>query len=629
SAAVLGLDFVVAQLAAVVEQSASEVLAGLETCVAEGVMLEGEAATYRFAHPTTRDAAYQLVTPSDRCRLHRLAGEWLERSAVDARGTRYNELAHHFYRAAPEIGSIKAVHYALRCAELAYAATAYEYAITHYDRALACMDLDPARTLAERLDVALLRAEALRASAADTTTTNALFFALAEQAERLGEPALLARAVLGYTGQRELRFTPTRFAPSSNVEEITLIERALHTIGPAHTAHRALLLCSLMGALVYTPRKERRDSAGQEATRIARDLADPAVLVRVLTTKYYCCPQLDNPRVRVSECDELIAVAEQHGLRHQLMDALITRALAKLTQGDVEGAATDEQRAKRLAATSGTPQARARSQLIELMRAFWSGDVALARRLTEAAYAVTREDLAERAHFLMRSATLRFVEGGQVSEYILSYETMLRAYPDAVGLHCALSSCHATLGSRELALHHFETVARDDFQVLPKHLGWLGEMALLADACAWLDDAERARRVYTKLERFGHVFDFFMGETAPSGPVAHWLAGLAATCRDLPLARRWVEVSYELNHRVGAIMLAQYTKLVEARIEQLSGATGRPRALALLQEVRAFAQPRGLAWLVHCAEIRRESIEAGPTAPTTLSSVRQLRVRPR
>jgi tetratricopeptide (TPR) repeat protein len=240
------------------------------------------------------------------------------------------------------------------------------------------------------------------------------------------------------------------------------------------------------------------------------------------------------------------------------------------------------------------------------MRAFWEGDLATAKQLTQNALDVAREDAAERAIYMMRTSSLRMMESGALHEGIAMYESMLAAFPAAVGLHCALASAHAVAGDRSSALRHFDIAAQDDFGSLPEDLGWLGEMAMLAEAAVALDDRERAALVYTRLSPHSHVFNFFMGEVGPHGPVAYWLAGLATTLGDLALARNWLDVARELNQRLGATMLMHFALLVEARVLFLSTPSAAAEALALIREAKLFAEQRGLVWLAKCAEREQE-----------------------
>ncbi|HVZ33637.1 MAG TPA: AAA family ATPase, partial [Polyangiaceae bacterium] len=302
---VLTPEFTLAELAGILQEPAQVVLTHLDRCIEHGVIVHGNAALrFRFAHPLMRESAYAGLAREDRSRWHRLAGEWIERQSPP--DTRLNELAHHFFAAAADGVAPKAVHYAVRCAELAYAATAYAEAAAHYERALACADLEPASSAVERLEIELARGEALRASGADAARVDDHFLTIAASAEALGDPRLFARAILGYTGQRRERFSPTHIAASAHPREIPLLERALRGVGEGPSELRVLLLCSLVYALSYSTDRARRERLAAEARELASARACPWLTARVLATNLYCCAAPDQQRERLRACDELI-----------------------------------------------------------------------------------------------------------------------------------------------------------------------------------------------------------------------------------------------------------------------------------------------------------------------------------
>jgi DNA-binding winged helix-turn-helix (wHTH) protein len=614
AASVLSAEFSLAELSFMLAETPQDALTRVTQALLLGVLLEDREPCLRFTHPLVREAAYALLERSERARLHGLAGEWLERHPADVRPTRLNELAHHFVNAAPLGYAQKAILYSLRCAEQAYAATAYQDALAHYDRCLACMDLDPAITPQRKLELALWRGEAMRASGADTTKVNRYFLELAERAELLGDTSSFARAVLGYTGQRAQCFTATRFAASASSEDVALIERALTAVGQEPSELRALLLCSLVGTLVYSPNTAARERAADEARRLAGVLRIPALTARVLATCIYGASSPRDSERRRRDCDALIVLARAHELRAQEADGLITRALLEVGRGGLQAAEADAARARALAKQLGSPQISARAELLSLMQAFWVGDIAKAKQLTQRAFEVASEDLRERALYMMRSTSLQLIERGILLEQQACHEQLLGAYPNAVGLHCALASSNATLGRHDEARFHFDAVAQDDFAALPDDMAWLGEMSLLADAAFQLDDRVRARQVYRHLSPYGQVFAFYVDEAVPAGPVAHWLAALATVMRDFAAARHWLEVTRAINGRLGATMFAHAALLMEARLLFVSDARQSSRALTLVAKVLDYASSRGLSWLFRMADatmqrIKRESAE--------------------
>lgn len=600
AASVLSSNLSLAELAGILEQSPEVTLESLEPCLVQGVLLEPEPAHYRFAHPLMRAVAYDCLTRIERCRLHGLAGAWIERQGPDRVVARLNELANHFFLAAPQGTARKALDYQVRCAKRAYAAAAYSSAVAHYARALQCSELLDTPDATVRLELELARGEALRASDANANEVNALFVSLSERASALGDAGLFARAVLGYTGQRAARFTPTRFAATVDRGEIALLERALAWLPEQASELRVLVLCSLVYALMCTTHRARRERLADQALDLARVLDVPWLIARVLTLRSFALAAPDQHDQRAATCRELFAFAEATGLKEQEVDARIGLAIYMLGIGDRAGAEREGARARQLAEELGTRRAKARAEVVELLLAFCEGELELAERLCQEALDAALGDLGERALFVVRMAALRMLRAGAIPELVALHESTVAAYPDAVGLRCGLASAHATLGNQEQARRHFDHVARDAFKHLPEDVNWLPSMELLADAACHLDDSERARQVYDRLVPHAHLFAFFAGAGCPAGPVAHWLGELATTMGEYDLAGAWLAKADALNRRLGARLFAQYGALAKVRLWSRSRC-GDARIGPTIESVYAFCDAKGTKWLRTCA----------------------------
>jgi DNA-binding CsgD family transcriptional regulator len=93
----------------------------------------------RFAHALVRDAVYATLPPTRRSALHRRAAELLEPFAV-ARDDRAGAIARHWYRAgAPD----RALTWAIRAADAARAAGAYDESARYLRLALDTLDRGP------------------------------------------------------------------------------------------------------------------------------------------------------------------------------------------------------------------------------------------------------------------------------------------------------------------------------------------------------------------------------------------------------------------------------------------------------------------------------------------------------
>jgi eukaryotic-like serine/threonine-protein kinase len=614
AASVLTPEFGLAELAGVLAEPPQQTLARLDVCVEHGVIGAAGAATrFQFAHPLMREVAHGSLSHAERARLHRLAGEWIERHGARSGTPRLSELAQHFFAAAPGDCARKAIDYALRCAELSYASMAYADALNHYDRALSCVDLDPDIGATERLEIELLRGEALRASGADATRVNQHFLALGERAEALGDAPLFARAVLGYSGHQGTRFTPTRFLLAADPKETDLLERALAGLGERASELRVLLLCALTYALFSSADRARRERLADEALSLARSLSNPSVLARALFTRVYCCAAPDSHARRLAALDELVELTQRHQLKAQEIDARVTRAVGLLSIGEASLAKRDSSRAATLARELSLPRMTARSEVPSLLQAFWQADLERAERLARRALDAASQDLVERALFLVRMASLSMLKEGLRKETLGAFETVCALYPDVIGLRCLLASLYAQCGVPETAARLFDELAQDDFKALPEDLNWLSEMVQLAGAAIFLEDPQRAARVYARLLPYGQVFDFFGSEACPAGPIAFWLGELAVTAGDYTAAEQWFDAADELNRRLEATLFMQYTAIGRAKLLLLHRPQESARAHGLLRGVVAFARRTGADWLRLTAETIAQ--ELGRTRP--------------
>jgi predicted ATPase len=133
AAAVLGREFRLQEVEAMVERPAAEVLDGLEAALRTGLVTESAGAVDRFSfcHALVRETLYERPATSRRVRLHLRAGEALERA-----GAGPAELAHHFFQARHVGGAERGLRRAREAAALAVESHAYEEAAAHCERAL-------------------------------------------------------------------------------------------------------------------------------------------------------------------------------------------------------------------------------------------------------------------------------------------------------------------------------------------------------------------------------------------------------------------------------------------------------------------------------------------------------------
>ena len=99
---VIGPEFETRVLEAVVGIDADALLGALDEAVAAGLLAEGGAGCYRFAHALVQAALYDQLSAARRARMHRRVGDAVETVYAARLEEHFAELAHHFMHAAPD-----------------------------------------------------------------------------------------------------------------------------------------------------------------------------------------------------------------------------------------------------------------------------------------------------------------------------------------------------------------------------------------------------------------------------------------------------------------------------------------------------------------------------------------------
>ncbi len=142
AAAVMGNRFELAPIQRVCELSNEQSLRILDAAVNAGIVarLAGAPATYRFCHALVQEALYEGLETGERLRIHQTLVGILEDLYRAEPHLHLDELAYHSVAAAEAGNADKAIDYAVRAGEAAYAAFAYEQAAHHWQAALRLME---------------------------------------------------------------------------------------------------------------------------------------------------------------------------------------------------------------------------------------------------------------------------------------------------------------------------------------------------------------------------------------------------------------------------------------------------------------------------------------------------------
>jgi hypothetical protein len=177
---------------------------------------------------------------------------------------------------------------------------------------------------------------------------------------------------------------------------------------------------------------------------------------------------------------------------------------------------------------------------------------------------------------------------------------------------CALVSVLCQTGQEAQLRRDFEWLARGGFERIKRDNAWMVSLALLAEACAELGDADRAAELYAMLEPYAGR-NVVPPDTAFVDPVARFLGVLAATRKEWDAARAHFEAAREAARGLGARPTLVRTDIDEARmLLARDGEADRRAADELLSRAHALAGELGLTRIQERIELLRGGAPAPP-----------------
>jgi DNA-binding CsgD family transcriptional regulator len=331
AAAVVGREFPVDVVAAVLETPVLDCLALLDQTAAAG--LTAATATpgeHRFVHDLVRDAVEAGLPAPARVVLHRRAARAIESVYAGRLEPHLSELARHWSQAAVAGERARAVGWIRRAADEAAHRLAHEEAARLYRLALAvgADEVDDATRCGVLLDLggALRRAGELR----DRLPTCR---EAAAAARRLRRPDLLAEAALVLEGGEADLESETTLR--------RLCEEALSGLGPDPTGLRARVSANLSGACMYLGDVEAAARASDEALRVAERSGDAVAVVAALRARQLVATGPDGLEERARLADRMEAAGRASGDPAARMWAHLWRIDVAFERGDLAAVASE------------------------------------------------------------------------------------------------------------------------------------------------------------------------------------------------------------------------------------------------------------------------------------------------
>ena len=596
-ASVIGREFGLDALERVGDLSGDRLLEALEEALAARVIGEVPRAMgrYSFSHALIRETLYEELSTTRRVRLHRRIGEVLESLYGTAPEAHLAELAYHFFAAAPGGDADKAVDYALRAAARALSQVAYEEGARHYEIALQALDLKDEPEDGQRCEVLLALGET-QWRAGEFERTRETFLQAANVARRVGAPAQLARAALGYGG---------RFAgfQAGVVEEllISLLEEALATLGEEDSALRAMVMARLAEALTFSGSRERSASLSEEAVEMARRVGDRAALAYALNRTHWVLLGPDNLEERLAVATEALQLAEELGDRALVAESQLWHLSDMLELGDIAAVDREFEACSRLAEELRQPYHLWLTTVVRASRALLDGRFEEAEGLAHQALAIGQRARAQNENAVQLFGAQIYAlrrEQGRLQEVEAGTKGLVERYPALPAWRCAIAWVYAELGRDAEARSGFEHVAADGFAGMPRDFSWFISVALLSEVCAFLGDARRAATLYELLLPYAdrHIVLVY---SVCYGPASRYLGLLATTMGHREEAERHFQDALEMNARMRARPWLAHTQHDYARMLVARGRPGdRDQALELLSQALDTGQELGMKSLV-------------------------------
>ena len=554
SAAILGGEFQLAPLNALVGTRLETLLALLDEALADGIIAGAGGSTFRFQHALIREVIYAGVPTVERVQLHWQAARAISRNGEASSPEELDLLAYHLRQAIPLGGAERAVTATLKAAERAAAQLAYEHAAYQYEQALDILPLvsaPPFPNYELTLRIAQAHYQAGKVRAAWEAASRA-----ADQARRAGDARSMADAATIVRGLTDDEVIP-------EIHRLSQEARAL--LAGTDPVRDAKLLAQM--ALTADPWVAHRGvELSAEALRLADACGDADARFMALQARQAVLATPRHVLERLALGERALVLARQTSSDDQAawghtwtFDAFWDLGRRPEMEAELAALATLVHRLKEPLWEWRLVGRRANVAMLD-------GRFGDARTLVDEALAIGRRgghDGAELYHLVqsgelgLHTGTLEEIEP-RVRAFAAQKVFQARSWHNWVLAH---------MGRLEEARAVWRTTTALAEQ-FPENGVWLPAMIGFAEVSVLLDDAEAGTRPYDKLKPYPEI------HLGPRGPVSLYLGMLARLLRDWEAAERYFESAMAAAIAMGSPPLQARTHYELARTLV---ARGRPR----------------------------------------------------
>jgi tetratricopeptide (TPR) repeat protein len=580
-ASIVGKEFDVHLVAVLVGQEPEAVREAIELCVDARLVspLRDSAGSYRFEHALVRECLYQQVSGTDREYQHAQLGAALERRIDADNAAHVAAIAYHYAMGGAAVNPAKALEYSIQAGTYAAAALAFEDAVGHYSRALACRGARLASGR-ERCELLLSLGEAQRRSGLWDESQGSFRKAACLARGISNSSTLLARAAIGFCG----------FIAQAPVDRdaVALLREALSALRSDEAQTRVRLLSALTFALHFEPDPVARIDLSAEATAIAGCLGEPAPLSEALEARMNALIGRCDPSELERLARESVELAQRCGDPGREFRCRLFSHLALMQKGQSGVADAELRRCAAIAKTLRYPKYLWQLIVIEAARCVSRGNFDVAQqRIAEAQQLGRYVDGALAEQYRIIQQTYMLYARGEMAACESALRDVVDLYPEIALAHAALANaCSASgnLDSAREALEWFEVTELDGGSGFLRFF----TLALTAEAASAVQDRVRAQTLYELLQPHANENVVISWGAGVLGSVSHYLALLAVSLGDFDRATGHFEDALAMNARLrapGLVAVTQrrYCEMLLKRDRRRD----RPRATDLLKQAVA------------------------------------------
>lgn len=536
-----------------------------------------------------------------------------------------------------------------RMAVLAESSFAFERAAELYSVALSHYSVDEPASR-RRIELLLARANALRVcflkegTRPDPSVTlielytqgagNESYRSFAEagvRAHALEDAALMAQAALQSDWERRNLPYMSRHRDFREASRETLLSWALQAARGEDSARHVSLLSEMAIVLRVSPDYGRAEQCCREAAAMADRLGDPVARLEALRARTHLSQVVDTPpKQSLALATTLLSSAQSAGSMTYQADAHFLRLFALTELGEFSEATSEAEAVGDLLSSEAWTD---RHGSISSDRVVWSISLVWkAMRLAMQGHFEDAQRLIRSGPFfappnaatltlnaisMLRGRTQKLANAFEAFietegyrrddlQVFADLESHLRAVsePPAKGefpqmdvtLRSMLASMHVDNGRGLQARAQFERLAAQNFQDLPREFSWLSAMNGIVKTCVYLNDKDRAERLYPMLGPFEDRMIVLSQYNFCFGSFARCLGELATMLGLWSEATRHFEYALRRNTDIGARPFVAMTQAGLARMLLMRGAAAdKAAAQALLAQSSGIARELGMA----------------------------------